>query len=55
MLLRADVLRNHEIYGTYGISVLALRGVAFDDLEAGVGALVVCERSVVENPYHEGE
>ena len=99
MLLRADALRNHEIYGTYGISVLALRDVSFDelasgpplvrfasltlvtagelrsrglrleatgrnrrhfdvgfdDLEAGVDALLLCERSVVGNPYHEGE
>jgi len=35
MLLRADALRNHEIYGTYGISVLALRDVAFDELASG--------------------
>src|SRR5438045_9775458 len=35
MLLRADALRNHEIYGTYGISVLALRDVSFDELASG--------------------
>ncbi len=99
MVLRADALRNHEIYGTYGISVFAMRGVSFDDLasapplvrfavltlvaagelrsrglrleptgrnplhfdvgfndlEAGIEALLRCERSIVENPYHEGE
>ncbi len=47
MLRRADSLRNHEIYGTYGLSVLAMR--------AGLSALLLCDRSVVEIPYYEQE
>ncbi len=31
-LLRADALRNHAIYGTYGISVFALRDATLDEL-----------------------
>ena len=31
-LLRADALRNHAIYGTYGVSVFALRDAALDEL-----------------------
>jgi hypothetical protein len=31
-LLRADALRNHAVYGTYGISVFALRDATLDEL-----------------------
>lgn len=31
-VLRKDASRHHEIYGTYGISVFALRGTTFDEL-----------------------
>lgn len=31
-LLRDDALRNYAVYGTYGISVFALRNVALDEL-----------------------
>jgi len=31
-LLRADAIRNHQIYGTYGISVFAVRDATLDDL-----------------------
>jgi hypothetical protein len=31
-LLRADALRNHEIYGIFGVSVFALRDAALDEL-----------------------
>jgi hypothetical protein len=31
-LLRADALRNHAIYGTYGISVFAARDLTVDEL-----------------------
>lgn len=31
-LLRADALRNHAIYGTYGISVFAARDASLDEL-----------------------
>ncbi len=31
-VLRADALRNHQIYGTYGISVFAARGITVDEL-----------------------
>ncbi len=31
-LLRADALRNHAIYGAYGVSVFALRDTALDEL-----------------------
>jgi hypothetical protein len=31
-LLREDALRNHSIYGTYGISVFAVRDLSLDEL-----------------------
>lgn len=31
-ILRADALRNHAIYGTFGVSVLALRDATFDEM-----------------------
>lgn len=31
-LLRADALRNHAIYGTYGVSVFTLRDATLDEL-----------------------
>ncbi|HEY3715586.1 MAG TPA: hypothetical protein VGL39_13755 [Jatrophihabitantaceae bacterium] len=31
-LLRDDALRNHAIYGTYGISVFAVRDLSLDEL-----------------------
>jgi len=31
-LLRDDALRNHAIYGTYGISVFAVRDITLDEL-----------------------
>jgi hypothetical protein len=31
-LLRRDALRNHQIYGTYGISVFAIRDTTLDDM-----------------------
>ena len=31
-VLRADALRNHAIYGTYGISVFAVRDLTLDEL-----------------------
>ena len=31
-MLRADALRNHSIYGTYGISVFAVRDQSLDEL-----------------------
>lgn len=31
-LLRADAVRHHHAYGTYGISVFALRDITFDEL-----------------------
>ncbi|MGQ0624699.1 MAG: hypothetical protein ACT4PP_08665 [Sporichthyaceae bacterium] len=31
-VLRADAQRNHAIYGTWGISVFALRGASLDEL-----------------------
>ena len=34
MLLRADALRNHEIYGTYGISVESGKPIPDGRLEA---------------------
>jgi len=30
-ILRTDALRNHAIYGTYGISVFAVRDLTFDE------------------------
>ena len=32
VVLRADALRNHGIYGTYGISVFAVRDLSLDEL-----------------------
>jgi hypothetical protein len=32
VVLRADALRNHGIYGTYGISVFAVRDLTLDEL-----------------------
>ncbi len=32
VVLRADALRNHSIYGTYGISVFAVRDLTLDEL-----------------------
>ena len=32
VVLRADGLRNHSIYGTYGISVFAVRDLTLDEL-----------------------
>jgi hypothetical protein len=95
--LRADAERYGSMYGDYGISVFAARGVAvdelaqqtplirfevltlvhvgalraagfrldptgrnprhftvvFDDLDAGVDALLACEQRLWRNPYHE--
>jgi hypothetical protein len=95
--LRADALRCHTVYGSYGISVFAARHAAvdelaqqvplvrfevltlvrvgvlraagfrleptgrnpthftvtFDDLEAGIEALLACEHRSWINPYHE--
>lgn len=31
-ILRTDALRNHAIYGSYGISVFAVRGLTLDEL-----------------------
>lgn len=31
-ILRADALRNHSVYGTYGISVFAVRDLTLDEL-----------------------
>jgi hypothetical protein len=31
-LLRADALRYHSVYGSYGISVFAVRGVTLDEM-----------------------
>lgn len=31
-VLRADALRYHSIYGTYGVSVFAARGITVDEL-----------------------
>lgn len=31
-MLRADAVRNHAVYGTYGISVFALRDATLDEL-----------------------
>ena len=30
--LRTDAMRHHQIYGTYGLSVFAVRNVSFDEL-----------------------
>lgn len=95
--LRADALRNDAVYGSYGISVFAVRDAAidelaqqvplvrfavltlvrvgvlraagfrleptgrnprhftvtFDDLEAGIEALLACDHRSWANPYHE--
>lgn len=32
--IRSDALRNQEIYGTFGVSVFALKGATVDDLAA---------------------
>jgi hypothetical protein len=31
-VLRSDALRYHSVYGSYGISVFAVRGIALDEL-----------------------
>ena len=31
-ILRADALRNHAIYGTFGVSVFALRDITLDEM-----------------------
>ena len=31
-ILRADALRYHRIYGTYGVSVFAVRGLTLDEM-----------------------
>jgi hypothetical protein len=31
-VLRADARRYHEVYGTYGISLFAVRGMALDEM-----------------------
>lgn len=31
-LLRAAAVRNHDIYGVYGVSVFALRGLSLDEM-----------------------
>lgn len=45
-ILRDDALRNHEIYGTYGISVLAARDLTLDEL-AQQAPLVRFERLAI--------
>lgn len=45
-ILRDDALRNHEIYGTYGISVFAARGLTLDEL-AQQAPLVRFERLAI--------
>lgn len=42
-VLRQDALRNHAIYGTYGVSVFAVRGVTLGEL-AQLPPLVRFER-----------
>lgn len=32
VVLRQDAQRNHEVYGAYGISVFAVRGMTFDEM-----------------------
>lgn len=43
--LRKDALRNHAIYGTYGISVFAVRDLTLDEL-AQLPPLIRFERLV---------
>lgn len=45
-ILRDDALRNHEIYGTYGISVFAARDLTLDEL-AQQAPLVRFERLAI--------
>jgi hypothetical protein len=49
----ADAVRYHSIYGTYGISVFAVRDATVDELEDGVRRLVSCPHQVVPNVYHD--
>lgn len=45
-VLRHDALRNHEIYGTYGISVFAVRDLTLDEM-AQQAPLVRFERLAI--------
>ena len=45
-ILRQDALRNHQIYGTYGISVFAVRDLTLDEL-AQKAPLVRFERLTI--------
>ena len=31
-MVRSDAMRMHDVYGTFGISVFALRGATIDEL-----------------------
>ena len=67
-VLRADARRYHEVYGTYGISLFAVRGMALDEmaqqvplirfrgltLGQGVKVLTDCRHQVMTNPYYDG-
>ncbi|MDP9074573.1 MAG: hypothetical protein M3N98_10450 [Actinomycetota bacterium] len=44
--LRSDALRNHQIYGTYGISVFAVRETTLDEM-AQLPPLVPFERLIL--------
>jgi hypothetical protein len=35
-ILRADAQRYHDVYGTYGISVFAVRGLSIDEMSQEV-------------------
>jgi hypothetical protein len=47
-ILRADAQRYHEVYGTYGISVFAVRGLSLDELAQQV-PLVPANTGVAED------
>jgi hypothetical protein len=61
-VIRADARRYHDMYGTYGISVFAVRleptgrnprhyTGGFEDLILGMKALTGCQRQVVTDSY----
>jgi hypothetical protein len=52
-VLTEDARRYYDVYGTYGISVFAVRGLSLDEMVQQV-PLAGCPHRVMTNPYYDG-
>jgi len=51
--LRIFSNQTRDVYGTYGISVFAVRGLSLDEMVQQV-PLAGCPHRVMTNPYYDG-